>query len=197
MARLQSDEDQVGRRAFPACAPRKGPYTKKVLFSLPFLSCLLLEIFRYCDRICYCHWKVPGPCAQPSEGSTRPQEVPDASWCPGRGQSRRCRPVRQENQFFPVSTAAHRLAAGNKRTPSSFNAVILFQRKKQNKNNLCIWGEGIVFTHLEKDEEQSYGEVSYQNINLHSMVAVNPQLNTDNAGRVRGCRGARLSVINV
>lgn len=190
MARRQSDEDQVGRRAFPACAPRKGTYTLKrycflFLFSRVCSSKFLDTVIEYAS-----HRKVPGPCAQPSEGSTRPQEVPDASWCPGRGQSRRSRPVRQENQFFPVSTAAHRLAAGNKRTPFSFNAAILFQRKKQNKNNLCIWGEGIVSTHLEKDEEQSYGEVSYQNINLHSMVAVNSQLNMDNAGRARAAGGA-------
>lgn len=88
-----------------------------------------------CDRISYCHQNVPGPRAKPSEDSTRPRAAPRTGpeW-------EEKLPRRRKASFSLVSTAAHQPAVGNKRTSFSFSAIILFQRKKKEQNNLCIWG---------------------------------------------------------
>lgn len=144
----------AGSASLP-CAPRKGPYTQKALFSLPFFSCLLLTIFRYCDRRCYCHQKVPGPRAKPSEDSTRPREVP-WTW------AERAEKLPCQTEGLVLSSFYSCPLAGCWKKEN----LILFQRynfiskKKIEQKQPLHLGEGIVFTGLEK-EEQSYGEVSY------------------------------------
>ena len=79
--------------------------------------------------------------------------------------------------------AAHQLAAGKKMSPFSFSAVRLFQRKKkQNKNNLCVWGTGGFYSFGREAIELRSGSPGYE---LAPPVEGTPQQGTHSPAGAR------------